>query len=152
MLFHVLLIKGKEGRYEELLEFSSNLECLVDSKECFDVLLNVKGSEKQVRTLRAFLLARSPVFKKQLQAEIGKRETQSGPVELEIDASYAATLAAVRWITTVSLDLNLDNHFTDICDLLILADRYQLEGLKNCVKENYARNSKRTLSWSYFFV
>ena len=111
---------------------SRDLNYLVNREEYSDVVLISTKDQKQVHTLRGILAARSQKFKEELKSAMRdsmEQQMQSGKASLEIDASYKVTCAVVQWITTARLDWDT-YQTTEICELLVLADRYKLEDLK----------------------
>jgi hypothetical protein len=146
--------KDRQEEFEELRQLSADLNSLVNSEKYSDVVLTVQGDKRQVRTQRAFLAARAPVFEKKIESIMSdstKKQT-GGPVALEIDAPYTAALAAVQWIMTGRLDLT-DFEAIDVCKLLVLADEYKMESLKNlCEKELTEKVSLDTVFTSLLHI
>ncbi|KAL7086171.1 hypothetical protein ACP275_14G323200 [Erythranthe tilingii] len=100
---------------------------------CFsDVVLVASGSKDSdgsqcispsIPAHRAVLTSRSPVFRAMLETEM--EETLSGTIKIG-DVSYDALRAFVNYMYTA--EACLDEHMA--CDLLVLAEKYQVKHLK----------------------
>ncbi|GFP80247.1 BTB/POZ domain-containing protein at4g08455 [Phtheirospermum japonicum] len=100
---------------------------------CFsDVVLVASGSTEpsdsqcsspSIPAHRAVLTSRSPVFKAMLENEM--EESLSGTIKIG-DVSYDALRAFVNYLYTA--EACLDEHMA--CDLLVLAEKYQVKHLK----------------------
>ncbi|KAL8481940.1 hypothetical protein ACS0TY_027634 [Phlomoides rotata] len=100
---------------------------------CFsDVVLVATGSpdsddlqcsSPSIPAHRAVLTSRSPVFRAMLENEM--EESLSGTIKIS-DVSYDALRAFINYLYTA--EASLDEHMA--CDLLVLAEKYQVKHLK----------------------
>lgn len=100
---------------------------------CFsDVVLVASGSSESadlqcnspsIPAHRAVLISRSPVFRAMLENQM--EESLSGTIKIS-DVSYDALRAFVNYLYTA--EACLDEHMA--CDLLVLAEKYQVKHLK----------------------
>lgn len=98
-----------------------------------------------LRFLRSHQTSRSPVFRAMLKNEM--EESLSGTIKIR-DVSYEALRAFVRFLYTAEAYLDEDM----ACDLLVLAEKYQVEHLKTyCEKYLMSKlNWENSLSYYAF--
>lgn len=95
---------------------------------------------------KAVLASRSPVFRAMLETEM--EESLSGTIKLS-DVSYDALRAFVNYLYTA--EASLDDEMA--CNLLILADKYQVKHLKTyCEKFLISKLNWETSLMSYSFA
>ncbi|KAJ9166715.1 hypothetical protein P3X46_021422 [Hevea brasiliensis] len=86
------------------------------------------GSPAPVPAHKAVLASRSPVFRAMLENEM--EESRSGTIKIS-DVSYDALRSFVNYLYTA--EACLDEQLA--CDLLVLAEKYQVKHLKSCCEK-----------------
>ncbi|PKU86558.1 BTB/POZ domain-containing protein At4g08455 [Dendrobium catenatum] len=95
---------------------------------------------------RAVLISRSPVFKAMLETEM--EENKSGMIKI-YDVSYEVLRSFVKYLYTA--EVLLDEQMA--CDLLILAEKYQVKHLKSfCEKFMTSKVNNENAIASYAFA
>ncbi|PIN16482.1 hypothetical protein CDL12_10863 [Handroanthus impetiginosus] len=84
---------------------------------------SLQCSSPSIPAHRAVLISRSPVFRAMLENEM--EESLSGTIKIS-DVSYDALRTFVNYLYTA--EASLDEHMA--CDLLVLAEKYQVKHLK----------------------
>jgi len=114
-----------------LNELVQDIEKIFSSKDHFDVVLEC--GEERFECHKNILSARSPVFRAMFEANM--KESNSGTVEIE-DIEPDVLLDMLNFIYT-GISPNLDNHAKD---LLVVADKYQMETLKKLCESKLCTN------------
>eukprot|EP01018_Ginkgo_biloba_P035521 Gb_29654 [translate_table: standard] len=116
----------KEELKKEIEELKSRIAFLKMPEPMLDqytdVVLEV-GDGSKIKAHRIVLISKSPVFKAMLENEM--EESRSGTIKIT-DFSYAVLRSFVHYLYTA--EAFPDDHVA--CDLLVLAEKYQVEQLK----------------------
>ncbi|KAM7255796.1 hypothetical protein ACFE04_011537 [Oxalis oulophora] len=136
---------------EDLKSKVSFLKLNLSTCHHHDVVLLASDSDHSsppvpIHAHEAILVSRSPVFKAMLENEM--EESRSGTIKIG-EVSYEALRAFVNYLYTA--EANLDEQMA--CDLLILAEKYQVKHLKTyCEKFLVSRLHWDNSVMSYAFA